>query len=106
MAKTHVLVDAQMDIHVQCPRLLDRDNLERVLRETVSSALAAQTDIVFKYTESPDQKTVISLPQMNGELKVSDFELATAVYKKLCLLIPHGPIECGIRGTRNGLSRW
>lgn len=95
-----------MDIHITCPRSFDRASAEHLLRDTISPALLAQTDIVFNYTESPGEKVEISLPKMNGELRIPDFELAKSVYETICRLVPRGPIECRVRGTCNGLSRW
>jgi hypothetical protein len=94
-----------MDINIKCPQSFDRGTADPILRETISSALTTQTDIVFKYTESPGDKVEVSLPKMNGELRISDFELAKRVFEQVCRLVPHGPIECGTKGTGNGASR-
>lgn len=96
-----------MEIFVQCSPSVNRVALEEALRTAISSALKAQTEVVFRYTEAPANKVDILLPQLNGELKIRADQLTDLVFAETCRVFPlgSGPVECRMRGTHNGGSR-
>lgn len=96
-----------MDIFIQCGQSLDRTALETALRTTISSALKAEAEVVFKYSEAPTNKVDVLLPQLNGELKIRADELTDLVFAEICRVFPlgSGAVECRMRDTHNGGSR-
>lgn len=95
-----------MDVYTQGVPESKRRSIEILLRATMGALLKEPTEISFRHTDSLGSTVDISVPKLNGEMRVQDFEFVETVGVAALRRLRNGPLTCRMRETHTSWSRW
>ena len=90
-----------MDIYTQGIEDSKRTLAEEMLRATFLLSLKVHGEVSFQHTDALTAEVSVSVPKLNGELKVTPSDLLQQMGMTLCSMVEGKVVESRMRDTRN-----